>query len=116
MTERAFQRKVLRRLRLLGGVWVNKSPSPWDPTGIADILGTSPGVCGIFVAIELKQPGAYSDPRLGLSEPQKRFLKKVHDAGGIAICADAWETVDNCLAKLSGNVYPDTRPVVAQAT
>lgn len=86
-------------------MWVNKSPSPWDPEGIIDIIGClAPD--GQYVAIELKQPGKFTDPRQGLSEPQRRFLRRVHEAGGIAICADAVDTVENCLAEMRGNVYP----------
>lgn len=109
MTERALQRKVLTKLKGRG-VWINKSPSRWDRRGIVDIIGC---YNGRFVAVELKQPGKYKDARDGLDEAQERFLRRVHAAGGIAVCADSWETVDYCLAKLTGNVYPDSGSAAA---
>ena len=91
-------------------MWINKSPSRWDRRGIVDIIGC---YNGRFVAIELKHPNQFSDPRKGLTEPEALFLRRVQKAGGIAVCADSWETVDYCLAKLTGNVYPDSGSAAA---
>lgn len=96
MTERALQAQVMRRLRKLGGVWVNKSPSPWDKEGLADILGCWKGR---FIAIELKAPGRYKNPCDGLTGAQLFFLTLVRNSGGVAVCADSWEGV---LAGLEG--------------
>lgn len=96
MLERDLQAKVLKKLRALGGFWINKSPSPWDAEGISDILGCFDGR---FIAIELKAPGKYADPWKGLKDAQRRFLARVTDNGGTAICADSWETVESELRK-----------------
>lgn len=110
MTERSLQTKILKKLKRRGGVWVNKSPSRWDPEGIVDLLGC---YYGIYVAIELKQPGKYADPWEGCTEPQKRFLQRVSAAGGLAFAADAWGTVDKHLAEIDAGRYPSTGSAAA---
>lgn len=111
MTERALQRQILERLRKRGGVWVNKSPSQWDRIGLCDIIGCERG--GRFVAIELKAPGRYTDPYQGTTAAQALFLKGVDKAGGIAIVADSWETVQECLERGESNVVSYPRSAVA---
>lgn len=94
MTEKALQAKVLKKLRAeFGGVWVNKSPSPWDSQGIADIIGC---VRGRFIAIELKRPGL--DAWKNMTDPQHRFCTKVLDNDGIFVAASSWEEVRRILA------------------
>lgn len=89
MTEKALQQSVIKKLRHeVGGVWVNKSPSPWDKVGVCDIIGC---IDGRFVAIELKRPGL--DPYKHLSPAQEQFLAAVEAAGGIAIAASSWSNV-----------------------
>lgn len=108
MTERALQTKVLKKLHTWEltreGVWVNKSPSAWDASGISDILGCLPfSYSPYFVAIELKSPEIH-DPFKALSVPQRRFLLKVQASGHLAIVANSWETIQACLEKRTGNM------------
>lgn len=96
MNERALQSKVLKYLRKVGGVWINKSPSPWDKEGISDILGC---YAGRFVAIELKSPVASTKSAWGrCTDAQRHFLEKVREAGGAAFAADSLEEVLDQLA------------------
>ena len=97
MTEKALQTKVLKKLRgKYGGesVWVNASPGPYDKRGISDILGV---MRGLPVAIELKRPETYKDPYFGCSPAQGAFLAGWSKAGGIAMVADSWESVERVL-------------------
>lgn len=103
MTERALQRKVMNWLRSRGQ-FINKSPSQWDRSGVPDILGCH-GFMGA-TAIELKAPGRYKNPWDGCSHPQKRWLRRWHDAGGVAIVADSLETVQQQLEHRGSNI-PD---------
>lgn len=55
--------------------------------GSSDIIGWTPG--GRFVAVEVKAPKGK------LSEPQRRFLEAVRDAGGVGIEARSEEDVSD---------------------
>lgn len=110
MTERALQASIIKRLRAGGGVWINKSPSPWDQEGIADILGV---LGGRFIAIELKAPGRYTTPAKGLTPAQHTFLAKVVGSGGISICADSWEGVLKQLPVELASCYRSDQGTVA---
>jgi hypothetical protein len=104
MLESALQTKVLKNLRAnYPGVWINQSPSKWAKQGISDITGTL-APSGKSVAIELKQPGKYRNPIDGLTQAQINFLFRVKSAGGLAIVADSWETVDSCLQTGKSNL------------
>jgi Holliday junction resolvase len=97
MNEKALQRKVLRKLRELGGVWVNQSPGPWDKQGCADVLGC---LRGRFVAIELKHPEKYQTHEAlyaALTPAQEAFLVSVAQNGGVALVTNGWEGVEQVL-------------------
>ena len=90
MRERDFSSKVIKKLRAMGGLWRKQPASRFGASGVADIIGC---VKGRYVEIELKAPGKYSDPCLGLSPLQVGHGLDVQDNGGIWICGDDWDAI-----------------------
>jgi len=90
MTEAEFQTRVLKRLRALGGYWLNTHGGPYQRPGVFDIVGC---YRGRYVGIELKRPGKYSNVKQGLSPAQWNVLNQIRANGGTAIVADSEDPI-----------------------
>lgn len=81
--ERAFTDKLLRALRQLPhSEWTKIGAGPWQVPGLPDILGC---VCGVYVAIEVKDAKRQKEPKGGLTDNQRQFLERVSAAFGVAV-------------------------------
>jgi Holliday junction resolvase len=91
MKESVITAKILKALRGRGGVWWKIHGGATQTTGIPDIIGC---YRGLFVAVEVKVPGAGR-----LSERQRLTLERIATAGGILEVAtttmDALALVDS---------------------
>jgi hypothetical protein len=81
--EKTLEKKVIEYLTQVGAYWV-KVHGDQNQSDRADRLAC---ICGRFVAIECKGPGGYPSPG------QKRDLRKVRKAGGIAEVVYSLDTV-----------------------
>lgn len=71
------QKIMLALKRECSGLYFNVNGNPFQRKGISDILGVSEGY---FIAIEVKLEGKEDT----LTQHQKRFIRDVKKAGGIA--------------------------------
>lgn len=78
------QEIMLALKRECSGLYFNVNGNPFQRKGISDILGVSEGY---FIAIEVKIKGKEST----LTEHQKRFIRDVEKAGGIAFMTTSAE-------------------------
>lgn len=69
-------------------VAIHGGGDPFQEVGISDLLACFKGR---FIAVEVKQPGEKPSPM------QSRFLRRVSDAGGIAIVAYSVQDVADVL-------------------
>lgn len=83
MLEKTLTNRILKRLKEKGFLAVKIAGGQYQTPGISDIVACSPG--GLFVAIEVKQPGKQA------TALQKRFLQNVRDHHGCGICCDNFE-------------------------
>ena len=90
MTEAAFAKKVMKKLRKYPGCFpVRIQPGPYGAAGKTDIL-----LCywGHFAAIELKYGKGKATPL------QEKFMKDVRNKGyGRTLVAWKWKEIDNFL-------------------
>ena len=91
MREKDFSTKVLKLLRAeFPGHWRKNPVSAYGQSGVGDIIGC---LEGRYVEIELKAPGRYKDPFIGLSEIQRLHGAEIIGNGGIWMCADSWPEI-----------------------
>jgi len=69
--------------------------SGFGRAGVSDYVGC---VRGRFCAIELKAPGKYIAPFVGLRKAQLAFMDDVRDSDGFYLVADSLETVKDFMA------------------
>ena len=101
MLERDFSTQVIKKLRVMGGLWRKQPASRFGNAGVADIIGC---VRGCYIEIELKAPGKYSDPLLGCSPLQIAHGQDVKDNGGVWICGDDWLCIMAALLDAVGSL------------
>lgn len=94
MLESKFRREVVKRLRGLGGHWRVTHGGGYQAPGLPDIIGC---LHGRYVGIELKAPGRYANPEIGLSPRQEQEMNAINENDGVAICADSWELIEKIL-------------------
>lgn len=49
---------------------------------------------GLFVSIECKKPGRRNEPDRGMSKHQVMFMEGVKKAGGVSVCCDGYEDLE----------------------
>ena len=88
MKESTLQRRIIATLREHGAYVFKAVGSPLQQRGTPDLL-----VCwqGHFIALELKQPGEKATPM------QEHEMKKVQEAGGVAMVVVSVGEVLQCL-------------------
>lgn len=107
-SEKALQDRLLKTLREYSGVTVMKIVGgTFQEPGYSDIILSWHG---LFVAIELKQPGRFPDGRVVFApdfkpkdrreEMQKRFQEKVLADGGIAFFSDNYKATVEYLERI----------------
>lgn len=100
MTESALKDRIMKVLRNVpDSTWFRPGAGPYGKAGVADILGC---VDGLFVAIEVKRPGAYSSPHDGLSGPQRNFLSNIDACGGYTAVIDSIDGAQKVVVELRG--------------
>jgi hypothetical protein len=90
MNETALKNTVMHYLRTQGGLWEKRFQNAYTAPGTFDIVGC---YFGNFVAIELKDPGKYKDPRGGLSPAQIAWEQLCLRAGGQTLVTDNLDDV-----------------------
>lgn len=103
-SETDLKNRVMRYLKTFGGMWIKNWGCPHRISGEADITGC---YNGLFIAIELKRPGAYKQPVDGLSPAQRLYSDEVQRAGGIYLITDDLRAVQRLLEGLRGTVEGD---------
>lgn len=84
--------QIMATLRSKGGWWIKIHGSPWQASGIPDIIGC---FNGRFIAIEVKMPGSKPTHRQAL------IIDRINQSGGIAIVAYNVEQVIGMIALAS---------------
>lgn len=99
LLESQLQTKVLRDLRAMPFVWVEKI-SQIATRGTPDILGC---VRGVFMAIELKRDSG------NVTELQKAKLAAVFKAGGVSVVATptSWPQLRRAIAEFAAGSIPE---------
>jgi len=100
MSESEFQKRVMKRLSAYGGKWYNTHGGAYAVAGVPDIIGC---LYGRYVAIELKAPGKYKDPKEGLSPAQWNWINQITANGGEAIVTDDEEWLFDQLDAIKEN-------------
>ncbi len=68
--------KILKNIRSQGGWWFKTHGSPYQMSGLPDLIGCHDGR---FVALEVKMPGKETDT----SPRQEWTMKRIKGAGGV---------------------------------
>ena len=90
--EHALRRAVSAYLKTAPGVWALKvHGGPFQMKGVPDYLCC---VRGRFVAIEIKRP----DGRGRTSKLQDEIIRRIREAGGVAVVAESLEDVERALS------------------
>lgn len=95
MTEQDIQRKIIKYLESIGAYVVKVVAS--NKSGTPDILAC---YRGIFLAIEVKRP----ETKTNVSELQIYNIKKIKEAGGIAIVSWDLDTVKATIEEINSNL------------
>lgn len=88
MTETSIKNAIIKALRKEGLFCWRAGASPYQRSGVADILG----VCkGRIIAFEVKTPEAINRSNKGLTENQKFFLDEInrHEGFGFVVSSAA---------------------------
>lgn len=94
-TERSITRAIKAALDREPGVWhIKYSPAGYGTAGVPDLLCC---VRGRFVALEVKQPGAY------MTKVQHHMAEQIEAAGGTV---RAVRSVDEALEVVRGIITP----------
>ncbi len=91
MREQDYQKKIVTLLEERGAYVVKVITA--SKKGVPDVIALCDGV---FIAIEVKTPSTMNN----VSDLQKYNLKKINDAGGIAIVAWSVDRVEEILDEL----------------
>ncbi len=95
MKEQDIQRKIIKYLESVGAYVVKVVAS--NKSGTPDILAC---YRGIFLAIEVKRP----ETKTNVSELQEYNIKKIKEAGGIAIVSWDLDAVKAVVENINSNV------------
>ena len=95
MTEQDIQRKIIKYLESIGAYVVKVVAS--NKSGTPDIIAC---YRGIFLAIEVKRP----ETKTNVSELQIYNIKKIKDAGGVAIVSWDLDTVKATIEEINFNL------------
>lgn len=95
MTEQDIQRKIIKYLESIGAYVVKVVAS--NKSGTPDIIAC---YRGIFLAIEVKRP----ETKTNVSELQIYNIKKIKEAGGIAIVSWDLDTVKATIEEINSNL------------
>lgn len=79
--EKVVVNKIRDALKAAGVKWIMKTHgSPYQQSGIPDLLCIAPGTGRLVVGIEVKRPhGTWK-----VTELQKKQIEFIHEAGGVA--------------------------------
>jgi hypothetical protein len=94
--ESSLREGVRRLLKQAGAFVAAIHGSGYMRPGLPDFVAC---LGGRFIAIELKAPGRYRDPRQGLSDAQKVVLAELEAAGALTIIADSVGTIEAALRR-----------------
>nr|DAV53827.1 MAG TPA: Nuclease [Caudoviricetes sp.] len=95
MKEQDIQRKIIKYLESIGAYVVKVVAS--NKSGTPDILAC---YRGIFLAIEVKRP----ETKTNVSELQIYNIKKIKEAGGVAIVSWDLDTVKATIEEINSNL------------
>nr|DAS91412.1 MAG TPA: Nuclease [Caudoviricetes sp.] len=95
MKEQDIQRKIIKYLESVGAYVVKVVAS--NKSGTPDILAC---YRGIFLAIEVKRP----ETKTNVSELQIYNIKKIKEAGGVAIVSWDLDTVKATIDEINSNL------------
>ena len=95
MKEQDIQRKIIKYLESVGAYVVKVVAS--NKSGTPDILAC---YHGIFLAVEVKRP----ETKTNVSELQEYNIKKIKEAGGVAIVSWDLDAVKATIDDINSNV------------
>lgn len=95
MKEQDIQRKIIKYLESVGAYVVKVVAS--NKSGTPDILAC---YRGIFLAVEVKRP----ETRTNVSELQEYNIKKIKEAGGVAIVSWDLDAVKATIEDINSNL------------
>lgn len=92
VSEKTIENKIKGYLDSIGAYHIKTHGNMFSKAGTPDIIAC---VKGVFVAIEVKQPGGV------VSELQKAHIRLIHQAGGVAFVAYSLEETKEYLKKFN---------------
>jgi Holliday junction resolvase len=97
MTESSIKNAIIALLKKEGIFAWRVGSSPYQRSGVPDILGVYRGV---MIGIEVKTPEAFKKKSNGCTENQVQFMKKLEDNGALVLVACSVDQVRVFLEEL----------------
>ena len=103
-TEGAVKDLVLQWFKQRGGFSYAPIQNGMGIHGVHDRVGVLPVIVtpemvgkkiGLFVSVECKKPGRRNERDRGMSKHQVLFMEDAQKAGGLSVCVDGHEDLDN---------------------
>ena len=102
-TENAVKDLVLQWFKQREGFSYAPVQNGFGVHGVHDRIGAlpitvTPEMVGkriaLFVSVEAKKPGRRNEPDRGMSKHQVMFMEGVQKAGGVSVCCDGYEDLE----------------------